>query len=84
MSSLLDSAKASRLADRIFEQLDGIRTSQRPSKKRHHEPEHDPAKKTKVENNDNGKVVQTKADALQLSANQVLKMLRFYNYLVGL
>uniref|UniRef100_A0A1B6G9V8 U4/U6 small nuclear ribonucleoprotein Prp3 n=1 Tax=Cuerna arida TaxID=1464854 RepID=A0A1B6G9V8_9HEMI len=78
LSSLLETSKASRLADRIFEILDGMRNTQpKSSKKRHHEGDSHGGKKTKFEENGvvSSKEQSTKETKEQLSPNQIKDMM---------
>ncbi|XP_054287564.1 U4/U6 small nuclear ribonucleoprotein Prp3 isoform X2 [Macrosteles quadrilineatus] len=54
LGSLLESSKALRLSDKIYDVLDNLRNNMQktpPSKKRHHEPENHNSKKSKFEEN---------------------------------
>lgn len=76
LGSLLETSKASRLADKIYELLDSLRTSQqKASKKRNHDVDNHNSKKAKLEENGVVKDQSTKDKKDKdpnLSANQVI------------
>lgn len=78
LGSLLETSKATRLSEKIYDILDSLRSNQQKTtvKKRHHEPEHQNPKKSKLEENGIGPtkdpVNKEKSAKDQLSENQVM------------
>lgn len=78
LGSLLESSKATRLSDKIYEILDSLRSNQQKAtvKKRHHAPEHQTSKKSKLDENGivptKDVVIKEKSAKDQLSENQVI------------